>query len=287
MIIFSFNEFKKQIRKDNWKFVLKKSELNGLYNFLKTSDRPNPNRVAMEMGKVSSIKWQKYKKTRHYLTSSIPGLTAALATSGTTLGQTPTGYVAGKWYKRKDRDGRWFEILLQGKDNSCGPACVLIIKQLIHPNAKYQLREPQIRGLIAQAEHDTLHTGSSSIGSETIALHDWRHVGSCNPPLMTILKGNPFPIRNVRYASSSKKRLFEQLNACSTKKPAIVGWAWAAGGGHWTVCIGPTRDQQYLIILDPWNGIKYVQNDETNFTKYQSTGKLEFTYQPLSPVLTC
>lgn len=287
MVIFNFNQFKKKIRKDNWKFVLKKSELKGLYNFLKTTSRPNANRVAFEMGKVSTTKWNKYKNTRAYLVSSIPGLSSALATSGGALGQTPEGYVAGKWYKRRDKDGRWFEILLQAKDNSCGPACVLMIKQLIHSNAKYQLREPEIRGLIAQAEHDRLHTGESSLGSETLALHDWRHVGSCNTPLVKILKSRPFPIPNVRHASSAKTTLFEQLNSCSTKKPAIVGWAWLGGGGHWTVCIGPTGDGQELIILDPWTGINYVSNDPTNFVKYQTTGTLEYSYRPLSPVLTC
>lgn len=41
------------------------------------------------------------------------------------------------------------------------------------------------------------------------------------------------------------------------------------GGGHWTVCVGPTKDRSKLVILDPRNDVQYLDNTDAGFTTYR------------------
>ena len=287
--MFSMDQLKKAIKKDNWHFQwFKKSSLSDLLALLERKmPRPTANEVAKVMGQVPPDKQTKYTHTFAYLKKAFPGLPNALVTSRVPLGESPVGYRPGKLTRFKDMDNRWHEIFLQGKDNSCGPACVLMVKMLVHPNAKGKLREPEIRGLIAQAEAGTLHSGVSSLSQATKNLHQWQNVGSQRPPLIKILNGQPFPVRSARGVTLSRNAMYDELQKCSPKRPAIVGFAWQAGGGHWTVCIGPTRDRLRLVILDPWDGLQYVKNDRDRFTSYQNgQGTMEHTDPLLSPTLT-
>lgn len=182
-------------------------------------------------------------------------------------------YAPGKWVREKNRDGNWFEFLLQKKGNSCGPASVLIIKQLYNPGARYQFSEDVFRGLVGLAERGRLNTGVSSISRHAGGLHDWTRNGSEPAPLVQILKAQPSPIPMARPVVGSAELVLDALKKSSSKRPAIVGWWWGqrgdrGNGGHWTVCVGPTKDGKDLTILDPWNGIQYVSSHKSSFATY-------------------
>lgn len=287
--MFTTQQLKKEIRKDNSRFDSERTRLRTLLTILeRRMPKPNAYEVAKEMSRVPPRAWTKYKFTRKYLEKNFPGLQTALVKSKIPLRESPPGYQAGKLVRRKDEDGRWFELCLQRRGCSCGPACVLIAKLLWHPNAKGKVREPEIRGLVAQSEARTLHTGVSSLSQATMNLHDWENVGAYRPPLLEVLKGQPFRVPSARPVSLSKNEMYDELNKCSSKYPAIVYWLWTGGSGaHWTVCIGPTRNRLNLIILDPWDEIQYVRNDRDRFTSYMNgAGTMDHSDALVGPILT-
>jgi hypothetical protein len=182
-------------------------------------------------------------------------------------------YQAGKWVREKNRDGNWFEFVLQQKGNSCGPACILILKQLYSPGARYMLSEQVFRGLVAMAERGRLHTGVSAISRHAGGLHDWTRNGSMPGELVQILKAPPVMISTARTVAGSPEFVLDELRKTSSKRPAIVGWWWGkrgdqSNGGHWTVCVGPTKDGRDLTILDPWNGVQYIGNHKAGVSTY-------------------
>ena len=283
--MFQINEFEKKLKEDNSHYErFMQSSLHNLVELIRRQiPKATAKQVAVEMLKIPTEKWKKYKNTKNYLLSHFPGLATAIGQISSPLTGSIPGYEPGKWNKSKDIDGNWHEFILQGKDNSCGPACVAIVKLAHHPNAKDQLREPEVRGIIAQFESGKQHQGISPLSSD-INLHDWKNVGSNRQPLLDALKAKPFPVASARGVSNlSQEAMLIELGKCSPKKPAIIGWNWNGGGGHWTVCVGPSSDKSKLVILDPWHGIQYVKNDLTNFTKYQNgNGSLDFS----DPTLT-
>lgn len=265
---FKYSEFEKLLKKGNWfNFNLEKSELKDLCNKLKPPMNPSAHVIATEINKISEKKWGKYKKAKVYLEKNFIGLEAALAKINAGPAVMPIGYFAGKKH-RETKDGKSYEFILQERGNSCGPACVLIAKQLVHPEKRDQIREGQIRGLMAQAKAGTLHTGQSSIGDEARVLQNWQITRSNCISTIKILKGEPGRIDSAKMASADRDTLFKQLNKCTKMKPAIIGWHWNVGG-HFTVCVGPTRDGSELIILDPWTGVETVSNTVDGFQKYK------------------
>jgi len=284
--MFRIVDFEKELNRDNPHYErFKKSSLHDLVALLKRAmPRATANEVAAEMKKISPDKWSKYKNTRSYLLKKFPNLQTAVTQVSSPIGESVPGYSPGKWQRQKDDDGNWHEFILQQKGNSCGPACVTMVKLAWHPGAKYDLREPEIRGLVALFESNKQHQGISSLSPQAVGLHKWKDVGSDRDPLVKTLKAKPFPVASARGVSNlAPAAMLDELRKCSSKKPAIVGWLWQGGGGHWTVCVGPTRDKSSLIILDPWDGIQYVQNDVAGFSSYQNgQGSLDFS----DPTLT-
>lgn len=194
------------------------------------------------------------------------------------------GYVPGKWERTKDVDGRWHDYVLQERGNSCGPACVAIVKRGFHNLAANQISEEQIRGAVALAEGHRLNEGISTLGAQAISAHDWVNVGSNNAGLIQVLKKSPAPVPNARDGGGLSAAAFlERLRQCTPRKPCIIGWNWQGGGGHWTVCAGPTKDGSQLLILDPWTGVEYIPNDALGYLSYQGgSGMLDLT----DPMLT-
>jgi len=286
MTMFKLDDFKKELKKDNShyeRFI--KSSLHDLVAML---ERPMPKatafQVTAEMKKIPDAKWKKYARTKSYLLRSFPGLSAAQARGTSGLGTSVPGYFPGKKHRAKDADGNWHEFVLQHKGNSCGPACVLVVKTAFNIMAKAQLGEPEVRGTVALFEENKIYQGISSLSEDAINMHNWKDVGSNRAPLIKTLHAQPFPVPSARPVSNlSPQAMLAELRKCSPKTPAIVGWMWQGGGGHWTVCVGPTKDDSQLVILDPWEGIKYVQNDVGNFSSYQGgAGTLDFS----DPTLT-
>ena len=267
---FKLEEFEKMLKKDNshYEYILK-SSLHNLVELLRSTGPKTVPMIAAEMKKVPAEKWKKYANVRKYLLTCFPALAMVFSATTGGTGESVAGYSPGKYERRKDVDGHWHELILQQKGNSCGPACVLIVKMAWHPGAKDKLREPEVRGIMALHESGKTHTGVSALSMETVGLHNWKNVGSNRDPLLKALQSTPFPVPSARGVTLAAAAMLEALRACTPKMPAIVGWNWAAGGGHWTVCGGPTKDNSQLIILDPWEGVQYVQNTLSGFQTYQ------------------
>jgi hypothetical protein len=271
--MFILGNFEAELKKDNSHFErFIKSSLHNLVVMLRRPmPKPTAFTIAKEMNKISGAKWKKYANTHRYLLRVFPELSRQLSGNDSGLGESVPGYQPGKWNRTKDKDGHWHEYILQQRGNSCGPACVTMIKTIFHPIAKMQLREPQVRGNIALFEQNKQHTGVSSVSTEAISMHNWKDVGSNRGPLISELRTQPFPVPSARPVSNlAPAKMLVELRKCSSKNPAIVGWLWNGGGGHWTVCVGPTKDKSELIILDPWDGVQYVSNNDPGFMSYQN-----------------
>lgn len=234
---FIHQQFEKELKKDNSHFErFKKSSLHDLVEVLKRKMPPaSPAEVQKEMAKVPSAKWTKYTNVKRYLTQAF-NLQVHAATAATTA--SVPGYTPGKWQREKDRDGRWHDYVLQERGNSCGPACVAMIKRAHYNLTSSQLSEQEIRGLIALAETGKLNEGISSLGDIARNAHDWINVGSVNRGLIQVLQANPHRVKTARDAGGMSADAFlDELRKCTPKKPAIVGWNWAGGRSldllHW------------------------------------------------------
>jgi ABC-type bacteriocin/lantibiotic exporter with double-glycine peptidase domain len=167
-------------------------------------------------------------------------------------------------YKGKDIDGGWHEYDLQQKDESCGPACVKMLKEHEH-NKK--LGEEYLRGLIAMFRNDVSPAGQSAVAqASNTALHDWTMTGTDPEELVKALKANP---QGISKAREVKKDVAAHLGKTTRNHPAIVGWWWEGGGGHWTVCVGPTKkDKNVFIVLDPILGVQHLALDDKTGKKW-------------------
>jgi len=136
--MFRFDQLQKEIAKDNKHYERhKRSSLHDLVELLQRKMPPvTANEVQTAMAKVPSAKWTKYKNVQKYLVQSF-NLQAHAATS--TPASTIPGYVPGKWQREKDADGRWHDFVLQERGNSCGPACVAMVKRAAHNLTSSQL----------------------------------------------------------------------------------------------------------------------------------------------------
>jgi len=272
---FIYKNFEQELKKDNSHYErFKRSSLHDLVELLKRKMPPvTAAEVQKEMAKIPAAKWTKYANVKRYLTTAFNLQTlAAIATK-----PSVPGYRPGKWHRDKDKDGRWHHYVLQERGNSCGPACVAIVKRAVYDLVPTQLSEQEIRGLVALAEKGKLHEGISALSDAATSAHDWANVGSLNGGLIKVLQANPHRISTARDAGGMTADAFlDELRKCTPKKPAIVGWNWSGGGGHWTCCIGPTKDGTELVILDPWEGIQYVPNSNPGYMSYMGgTGTLD------------
>ncbi len=282
---FRWDQFEKVLKKCNPHFErFKKSSLRDLITLLKRRmPTPTAFEVQAEMKKVPAAKWKgRYKELHRYLEREFT--IRHMAASAGPIGPSVPGYTPGKWERAKDKDGRWHQYVLQERGNSCGPACVCILKRSFYRLASNAVSEKYIRGLVALAETGKLYQGISPMSLQAVNAHDWKNAGANNGGLIDVLRSNPHPIVKARDGGGkSRDALLTELRKCTQHKPCIVGWLWNGGGGHWTVCNGPTKDGTELVILDPWDGIQYVKNTLAEFDSYQNgDGTLDFN----DPVLT-
>lgn len=277
--MFDFKTFMTKVKVGNSHYErIRRSSLHDLVALVQQKPFAKPDVVLAELDKVPAAKKDvTYKEAIKYLKANYPGLNQLIMQKqmnvGIATGPSSVGYAPGKWERRKDAENHWHEFLLQAKGNSCGPTCVRIIKTYLYPAAKMQLSEEQIRGVVAQFEAGTTNQGVSSIATQTVGLHDFENNGIIIRPLVQALKAQPFAVPRAKEVYGSAASVLAQLNEASPKAPAIVGWWWGTYGtnnlgGHWTICVGPTKDGR-LIILDPWNGVQYLENTATGFNRYQ------------------
>jgi len=167
-------------------------------------------------------------------------------------------------FNEKDIDGRWWIFARQQKDMSCGPACVKIAKELYHNRA---IGEEAIRGLVGMQYSGTSNTGETLLQAAAVSDARWRLYGAIEDMVLPAVRHQPLAIPQAYFAQG-----IQPLRYASRNSPAILGFNWETGGGHFVVCVGPTRtDPSLFVILDPEAGLQYLSADEAvGYTFYYS-----------------
>lgn len=183
-------------------------------------------------------------------------------------------YAPGRWDRVQDVDGRWHEYIRQHQGMSCVPATIVMVKRAVHSLTAAQLNEEQIRGVMALEERGLLNAGISSLDDRVQAVHDWEAQGTGPARAVAVLRATPHAIRSAREVTSSGAAMLAELNRCSPSRPGLIGWLWQRndglpGGGHFTVCAGPVAGGAQLLIIDPHEGLQYIDNDAAAFTTYR------------------
>ncbi len=194
----------------------------------------------------------------------------AVAVAPPVVPPTPSApsYAPGQTVNARGPDGAWHSFNIQQQGNSCVCASILIVKVAYHPNAKGKLTEQMIRNTIAAKESGNLNSGVSLFDDRITKAHDWELRGTNPQKAIDALALQPFPLRG-RLVTGGDKAMLEHLQACTPRRPSMVGWLWTKGGGHFTVCTGPAQgDNTKLVIVDPQVGFKTVSNDIAGLSSY-------------------
>ena len=158
-------------------------------------------------------------------------------------------------YNAKDIDGRHWTFSRQQKQMSCGPTSVKIAKELSH-NRK--IGEEVIRGSVGLQYSGKSHTGVSLIQAAKNSDQRWKLHGAIEHMILPAVRKQPLSIPKARFVQG-----LEALRSASRNHPAILGFNWDGGGGHFVVCVGPTKiDPSLFVILDPDGGLQYLSADE-------------------------
>ncbi|MEL6530149.1 MAG: papain-like cysteine protease family protein [Pseudomonadota bacterium] len=183
-------------------------------------------------------------------------------------------YRPGKIDNKKDCDGKWHRFIRQEKSNSCVPATVTMMKRAWGGANFNDLSEPYVRGLMTLNENGRLNQGVSTLSNYAQTQHNWQMNGTTATRAVEVLKMNPFPVKTA-YSVPGALVSLTLLRNLTPRKPGLVGWRWRGGGGHATLCIGPSNDNTQLKIIDPWHGIQYVDNTQAGFSTYHTpTGSI-------------
>lgn len=174
----------------------------------------------------------------------------------------------------KDIDGRWWKFAQQQRDMSCGHTSVKIAKELFHNR---EVGEEAIRGLVGLQHTGKANTGVGLLQSARETDRRWRAVGSIESMVLSAVRREPLPIPAARFMHG-----IQNLRAASRNRPAILGFNWTGGGGHFVVCVGPTKtDSSLFVILDPDGGLQYLSSEDAVGTaifykpSYGSVGQID------------
>jgi hypothetical protein len=158
-------------------------------------------------------------------------------------------------FNAKDIDGRHWSFAQQQKDMSCGPTSVKIAKELVH---NQKIGEEVIRGSVGLQYSGRANTGISLIQAARASDGRWRLHGAIEHMVLPAVKKQPLAIPNARFVQG-----LQPLRSASRNHPAILGFNWDGGGGHFVVCVGPAKvDPSLFVILDPDGGLQYLSADE-------------------------
>ena len=158
-------------------------------------------------------------------------------------------------FNTKDIDGRWWSFTQQQKDMSCGPTSVKIAKELYH---NQKIGEEVIRGLVGLQYSGRSNTGVSLLQAARASDGRWRLHGAIEDMVFPAVLREPLGIRGARFMHG-----IQNLRTASRNRPAILGFNWEGGGGHFVVCVGPTKiDPSLFVILDPDGGLQYLSADD-------------------------
>jgi hypothetical protein len=158
-------------------------------------------------------------------------------------------------YNVKDIDGRWWSFDQQQKDYSCGPTSVKNAKQLYHNRL---IAEESMRGLVGMQHLNSANSGMSLAQAAANTAGRWDGSGTMEDKVLPAVKSAPLSIPGAHFVHG-----ISQLRLASRNRPAILGFNWTGGGGHFVVCVGPTKtDPSLFVILDPESGLEYLSADD-------------------------
>lgn len=158
-------------------------------------------------------------------------------------------------FHSKDIDNRWWSFAQQNKNMSCGPTSVKITKELYHNKT---IGEEVIRGLVGLQYSGASNSGISLEQAARDSDQRWTQDGAYEDKVLPAVKREPLAIPGAYFTKD-----ISQLRSASRNHPAILGFNWDAGGGHFVVCVGPTKtDDTLLVILDPDGGLQYLSTEE-------------------------
>ena len=158
-------------------------------------------------------------------------------------------------YNTKDIDDRHWSFAQQQKGMSCGPTSVKIAKELYH---NQKIGEEVIRGSVGMQHAGSQNTGQSLLQAAQASEGRWQAIGSIESMVLPAVKHQPLAIPDAKFLKG-----IAPLRRASRNHPAILGFNWQGGGGHFVVCVGPTRtDPSLFVILDPDGGLQYLSSDD-------------------------
>ena len=184
-------------------------------------------------------------------------------------------------FTAKDIDGRFWSFAQQNKAMSCGPTSVKITKEFVH---NQKIGEEVIRGLVGLQYSGQGNTGQSLSQAAQLSDYRWRQNGAIESMVLPAVKKQPLAIPQARFVQG-----IQALRAASRNHPAILGFNWNGGGGHFVVCVGPTKtDPSLFVILDPDGGLQYLSADDAVGTQfyYKPTYGAEGTIDPIGFIVT-
>jgi hypothetical protein len=159
-------------------------------------------------------------------------------------------------FNEKDLDGRWFKFDHQQMGNSCTIASAKIAKEYCTGSV---IGEEPLRGIATLFEKGATNRGISSLDPRVAAARNWETTAGYRELTLKVLKAQPVPLPNARLVTGTP----DLLKNASRNHPVLIGWSWASGGGHCTVCVGGLKaDPNLVVILDPGYGLQYVSLDE-------------------------
>jgi hypothetical protein len=176
----------------------------------------------------------------------------------------PTNYgqqVSGSGISRSEKvnvanggDGKWHYIDRQNLGNSCGPACVRMVVQMVKG---VRIGEAYFGGLIAVAESGATPQTVNPLSDTAVNSHNFSAAGTLSDYLLTALRDAK--VSTAKKADSSTTNWGTVWGACSVKAPAIISVAWTGGNAHFIVVAGPlSGSTDKILILDPAYGIQQL-----------------------------
>jgi len=168
-------------------------------------------------------------------------------------------------FSAKDIDGRQWRFAQQNKQMSCGPTSVKIAKELVYNRS---IGEEVIRGLVGLQYSKQSNSGKGLLDSARDSEARWTQDGAIEKMVLPAVRLQPLAIPHARFA-----RGIDALRPASRNHPAILGFNWNGGGGHFVVCVGPCKsDPSRFVILDPDGGLQYLSVNKAS--------SQQFSYKP-------
>lgn len=170
-------------------------------------------------------------------------------------------------FNLQDKDGRWFKFYAQQMGNSCTVASARIAKEYYTNSV---IGEDALRGIATLFEYNSTNRGIPALRDDVTKAKDWDTSGGYEEITLKVLKSEPLPIPEARSVSATP----DLLRTASRNHPVLIGWRWATGGGHVTVCVGSmSKFPDQVVILDPYFGLQYLS--------LGLAGASSFTYKPV------